>query len=111
MVDEGTLNLNSGASQDGAKSRTILPLLDLLLLELFKDAKQISEEDVREEVDTFMFAVSMLYVLHIVVREFHAYDTFSTLVMMVQLCVFLRSRSQSFGTKCFSVQTTLFQSD
>ncbi|CAN7975174.1 unnamed protein product [Ixodes persulcatus] len=34
------------------------PFLDTLLLEHFKDSKNITEEDMREEVDTFMLAAS-----------------------------------------------------
>lgn len=60
LVDNGKLTLNNNTSEDGAKLKHARPLLDLLLLEHFKDAKNINEEDIREEVDTFLFAVSVI---------------------------------------------------
>ncbi|KAL1467675.1 hypothetical protein MTO96_025963 [Rhipicephalus appendiculatus] len=54
-VNEGTLKLDScSESEFGVKRRR--PFLDLLILEHLKDDKYITKEDMREEVDTFLFA-------------------------------------------------------
>uniref|UniRef100_A0A131YYE1 Cytochrome n=1 Tax=Rhipicephalus appendiculatus TaxID=34631 RepID=A0A131YYE1_RHIAP len=53
-VNKGTLKLDSsGESEFGVKRRR--PFLDLLILEHLKNDKYITKEDMREEVDTFMF--------------------------------------------------------
>uniref|UniRef100_A0A224YKM0 Cytochrome n=1 Tax=Rhipicephalus zambeziensis TaxID=60191 RepID=A0A224YKM0_9ACAR len=53
-VNEGTLKLDSSSeSEFGIKRRR--PFLDLLILEHLKNDKYITKEDMREEVDTFMF--------------------------------------------------------
>ncbi|KAL3196541.1 hypothetical protein MRX96_015468 [Rhipicephalus microplus] len=53
-VKEGTLMLDSSSESElGVKKRR--PFLDLLILEHLKNPKYITKEDVREEVDTFMF--------------------------------------------------------
>lgn len=53
-LDAGLLANHDG--DDGSnRAKQKVPFLDLLLLEHFKDGKNISEEDIREEVDTFMF--------------------------------------------------------
>ncbi|KAL1445549.1 hypothetical protein MTO96_029148 [Rhipicephalus appendiculatus] len=55
-VNEGTLKLDSSSeSEFGIKRRR--PFLDLLILEHLKNDKYITKEDMREEVDTFMFGI------------------------------------------------------
>lgn len=56
MLDDGTHAFNSGTSEDGGKSKQTRALLDVLLLEHLTDEKNMSEDDIREEVATFMFA-------------------------------------------------------
>lgn len=52
--DKGLL-VNDEGEDIGKSTKTKKPFLDLLLIEHFKDDKNITEEDIREEVDTFMF--------------------------------------------------------
>lgn len=61
MLDDGTHAFNSGTSEDGGKSKQTRALLDVLLLEHLTDEKNMSEDDIREEVATFMFAVSKFF--------------------------------------------------
>lgn len=61
MMDGGTRAFSSGTSTEGAKSKKTGPLPDVLLLEHLKNAKTMSEEDIREEVATFMFAVCEMF--------------------------------------------------
>lgn len=53
-VNEGTLKLDS-SSESEARAKKRRPFLDLLILEHLKNDKYITKEDIREEVDTFMF--------------------------------------------------------
>ncbi|XP_054925255.1 cytochrome P450 4c3-like isoform X2 [Dermacentor andersoni] len=56
----------------GVKGKTRKPFLDILLREHIKDPENFSEEDVREEVDTFMFeghdttAMGMSWALYLI---------------------------------------------
>lgn len=45
----------SDADSDNGKQKQRRPFLDLLITEHLKDPNSINEEDIREEVDTFMF--------------------------------------------------------
>ncbi|XP_050050666.1 cytochrome P450 4c3-like isoform X1 [Dermacentor andersoni] len=53
-VNKGTLRLDS-SSESEARAKRRRPFLDLLIVEHLKNDKYITEEDIREEVDTFMF--------------------------------------------------------
>ncbi|XP_077541893.1 cytochrome P450 4c3-like [Haemaphysalis longicornis] len=53
-IDSGLITLQEEASSTNAGRKTSRPFMDLLLLEHFKG--NISEDGIREEVDTFMFA-------------------------------------------------------
>ncbi|XP_077541892.1 cytochrome P450 4c3-like [Haemaphysalis longicornis] len=53
-VDSGMITLQEDASSTNIGRRTPRPFMDLLLLEHFKG--NITEDGIREEVDTFMFA-------------------------------------------------------
>uniref|UniRef100_A0A131XVF7 Putative cytochrome p450 4w1 n=1 Tax=Ixodes ricinus TaxID=34613 RepID=A0A131XVF7_IXORI len=54
-IDTGSIVGDEDEDRSNHKKKK-MPFLDLLLLEHFKDPENITEEDMREEVDTFMFA-------------------------------------------------------
>lgn len=53
---------SSSIGGDGNVSNGRKALLDILLQSTTADGKSLSNEDIREEVDTFMFEVSILAV-------------------------------------------------
>lgn len=55
---EELIKKNSEVADDSGGTRKRLTLLDLLLTINVRDSRLITEEEIREEVDTFMFAVS-----------------------------------------------------
>lgn len=53
-ISKGSIQID-GSSERESGIRNKRPFLDLLILEHLKDDKNITKEDIREEVDTFMF--------------------------------------------------------